>query len=82
MKINGKAWLTRYADYLDKSELNGFLEGKPKINNVIHMGAISATTERDLNKLVQKIFAKANSCGIDAQKNKVPFLYASLAATF
>lgn len=37
----------RYANYLDKSELACFLASKPKIDAIIHMGAISATTERD-----------------------------------
>jgi ADP-L-glycero-D-manno-heptose 6-epimerase len=43
----------RYLNYLDKSELACFLAGKPKVDAIIHMGAISATVERDFNKLVQ-----------------------------
>src|SRR3990167_9115007 len=48
----------RYADYLDKDELFDWLNdskktGTRKIDAVIHMGAISDTTERDFSKLVQ-----------------------------
>jgi len=60
----------RYQNYLDKSELACFLAGKPKIDAIIHMGAISATTERDFNKLVQIISDIVNSCGTGAQKIK------------
>ncbi len=72
----------RYADYLDKSELSCFLAGKPKIDAVIHMGAISATTERDFNKLVQNNIRYSQFLWNWCAENKVPFLYASSAATY
>ena len=72
----------RYADYLDKSELACFLAGKPKIDAIIHMGAISATTERDFNKLVQNNIRYSQFLWNWCAENKVPFLYASSAATY
>jgi ADP-L-glycero-D-manno-heptose 6-epimerase len=72
----------RYADYLDKSELVCFLAGKPKIDAIIHMGAISATTERDFNKLVQNNIRYSQFLWNWCADNKVPFLYASSAATY
>ena len=72
----------RYANYLDKSELACFLAGKPKIDAIIHMGAISATTERDFNKLVQNNIRYSQLLWQWWADNKVPFLYASSAATY
>ena len=72
----------RYANYLDKSELAGFLLGKPKIDAIIHMGAISSTTERDFNKLVQNNIRYSQLLWAWCAENKVPFLYASSAATY
>ena len=72
----------RYADYLDKIELACFLAGKPKIDAIIHMGAISATTERDFNKLVQNNIRYSQFLWNWCAENKVPFLYASSAATY
>ena len=72
----------RYQNYLDKSELACFLAGKPKINTIIHMGAISATTERDFNKLVQNNIRYSQFLWDWCAENKVPYLYASSAATY
>ena len=72
----------RYQNYLDKSELACFLAGKPKIDAIIHMGAISATTERDFNKLVQNNIRYSQFLWEWCAENKVPYLYASSAATY
>ncbi len=72
----------RYANYLDKSELTCFLASKPKIDAIIHMGAISATTERDFNKLLQNNIRYTQHLWSWCAENKVPFLYASSAATY
>ena len=42
----------QYAQYLDKDQLMAWLQGRTDIEAIIHMGAISATTESDFNKLV------------------------------
>ncbi|HEY8119023.1 MAG TPA: ADP-glyceromanno-heptose 6-epimerase [Methylophilaceae bacterium] len=73
----------RYANYLDKDELLPWLESTTdKIDAVIHMGAISATTERDFNKLVQDNIRYSQKLWAWCAKQKVPFLYASSAATY
>ena len=73
----------RYANYLDKDELLPWLENSgEKIDAVIHMGAISATTERDFNKLVQDNIRYSQALWTWCARNEVPFLYASSAATY
>ena len=71
-----------YANYLDKDELFDYLATKPQVDAIIHMGAISATTERDYNKLVQDNIRYSQHLWTWCAENKVPFLYASSAATY
>ncbi len=71
-----------YANYLDKDELFTYLATKPNIEAVIHMGAISATTERDFNKLVQDNIRYSQDLWTWCAKQKVSFMYASSAATY
>lgn len=77
----------RYANYLDKDELMPWLQdsgnsGASHIDAVIHMGAISATTERDFNKLVQDNIRYSQNLWSWCAEHDVPFLYASSAATY
>ncbi len=77
----------RYANYLDKDELFDWLSDSiktraRKIDAVIHMGAISDTTERDFNKLLQDNVRYSQQLWSWCAENKVPFLYASSAATY
>ncbi len=73
----------RYANYLDKDELIPWLENtSEKIDAIIHMGAISATTERDFNKLVQDNIRYSQQLWNWCARNGVSFLYASSAATY
>ena len=78
----------QYAQYLDKSQLLDWLNGdsvqKPRtdITAIIHMGAISATTERDYNKLVANNIHYSQNLWTWCASNKVPFFYASSAATY
>ncbi|HEY3328264.1 MAG TPA: ADP-glyceromanno-heptose 6-epimerase [Novimethylophilus sp.] len=73
----------RYADYLDKDELPEWLaRNGGKVTAVVHMGAISATTERDFNLLVQNNFRYSQQLWNWCAHNKVPLLYASSAATY
>lgn len=73
----------RYAQYLDKDALLSWLQQSTgKIDAVIHMGAISATTERDFNKLVQDNIQYSQDLWTWCAHNGVPFLYASSAATY
>ncbi len=72
----------RYANYLDKDELIDWLPKLGKIDAIIHMGAISATTERDFNKLVQDNIRYSQVLWNWCAEHEVPFLYASSAATY
>jgi len=72
----------QYAQYLDKDQLMDWLQGRTDIEGIIHMGAISATTERDFNKLVNDNIHYSQNLWTWCAQNKVPFFYASSAATY
>lgn len=77
----------KYAQYLNREQLLDWLQdsnGKPRsdIEAIIHMGAISTTTERDFNKLVENNIHYSQNLWNWCAANKVLFLYASSAATY
>ncbi len=72
----------QYETYLDKHQLFDWLRDRDDISAVIHMGAISATTERDFNKLVESNIQYSQHLWQWCAENKVPFFYASSAATY
>ena len=72
----------QYDEYLDRNQLFDFLEGNDEVDAVIHMGAISATTERDFNKLVEANIHYSQDLWGWCAENDVPFFYASSAATY
>lgn len=72
----------RYADYLDRDQLLPWLESGVQVGAIIHMGATSATTERDFNLLMQNNFKYSQQLWQWCVRNEVPFLYASSAATY
>jgi ADP-L-glycero-D-manno-heptose 6-epimerase len=77
----------QYAHYLDKDQLMSWLQGEDNkgrtdIEAVIHMGAISATTERDFNKLVETNIQYSQNLWTWCANHQVPFCYASSAATY
>ena len=65
---------TKLFEYLDQSINN--------IDAVIHMGAISATTEKDADKIVENNFMLSRALWLWCSKHAVPFIYASSAATY
>lgn len=72
----------RYDQYLDKAELRSWLESGAKVDAVIHMGAISATTERDWNRLLEDNIRASQHLWNWCAHHGVPFFYASSAATY
>jgi len=72
----------RYADYLDKDELLPWLASGPEVEAIIHMGAISATTERDWNRLLESNIRYSQQLWQWCAERQVPFFYASSAATY
>lgn len=72
----------QYVQYLDKDQLLPWLEGRTDVEAIIHMGAISATTERDFNKLVEANIHYSQNLWSWCTNNKAAFFYASSAATY
>ena len=64
-------------------ELDAFLAMPPaRLDAVIHMGAISATTERNADRLVANNFALSRNLWLWCAAAGVPLVYASSAATY
>ncbi len=75
-----------YTDYLDKDEfLSKIIDGSFPLSQediIIHMGAISATTERDSNLLMHNNTKYSYTLYEHAQKAGARLIYASSAATY
>lgn len=74
----------KYNDYLHK---NKFLEGItanafPKIEAIIHMGANSSTTEKDVEHLIENNYRYTQKLAEWSVKKKIRFIYASSGATY
>ena len=73
----------KYIEYIERSEL---LERLPefagKLTHVIHMGACSATTEKDFDFLYKNNFEYTKTLWKFCTENKISFIYASSAATY
>lgn len=72
----------RYREYVHKSALLGQLNLYSGIETVIHMGACSSTTERNFDYLWSNNFEFSKSLWNYCAENRVPFIYASSAATY
>ena len=53
-----------------------------KITGVAHLGACSATTEKDGDFLMANNFGYIKNFGISVQNDNINFVYASSAATY
>ena len=71
-----------FNDYLDRSALMEYLENQPSVEAVIHMGACSATTEKDAAYLMENNYRYTLQLAKTCIKNGVRFIYASSAATY
>ena len=64
-------------------DLFSFLnQNKLRIEAIIHMGAISSTTERDVDKIIAVNFRLSCDLWDWCSKSGTPFIYASSAATY
>ena len=72
----------KFIEYIAKDDLEKYLNDKKNVSAVIHMGAISATTESNFNRLLQSNIRFSQALWHWCAKNKVPFIYASSAATY
>jgi ADP-L-glycero-D-manno-heptose 6-epimerase len=71
----------RVADMVGTGDLFRWLEGR-KLDAVIHMGAISDTTARDADLVIENNFRTSLRLLDWCTAAKVPFIYASSAATY
>ena len=74
-----------YTDYLEKEELLDLIhadEAADRIDGIIHMGACSATTERDASYLIKNNYEYTKELAHFAVDNDIRFIYASSAATY
>lgn len=69
------------ADFVPPAELMKWLEGR-KLDAVIHMGAISDTTATDGDLVMENNFRLSLRLLDWCTDNRVPFIYASSAATY
>lgn len=68
---------------LSPSETFYWLEtNRDKLDAIIHMGAVSSTTERNVDLILENNFALSRALWSWASDNKKRFIYASSAATF
>ena len=72
----------KFIEYIAKDDLKKYLSDKKNVSAVIHMGAISATTESNFNRLLQSNIRFSQALWHWCAENKVPFIYASSAATY
>ena len=77
----------RYEDLLPIDEfhdriLSGGTADLPEIEGIVHLGACSATTEKDADYLLTNNYAYTRTLCEWAQTNKARFVYASSAATY
>jgi ADP-L-glycero-D-manno-heptose 6-epimerase len=76
----------RFADYLEADTLAEILRGKPghfgKTGAVFHLGACSATTERDAAYLIRNNFEYTKDLARWSLTSGARFIYASSAATY
>lgn len=76
----------KFADYLEKDKfrqklLSGDFDSC-NIEAIIHLGACSATTERDASYLIDNNFSYSRDLAEFAIRNRIRFLYASSCATY
>jgi ADP-L-glycero-D-manno-heptose 6-epimerase len=74
----------RFADFIHKDDLPSLLERDriDDVDAVIHMGAISATTEQDASLLMRNNYEYSKMLAAWCARKSVRFIYASSAATF
>lgn len=75
----------KYRDYMDKDRfLNAVQKGalNGKLSAVVHMGACSSTTVTDEDYVRKNNFEYTRELAVFCMNAKIPFLYASSAATY
>jgi len=74
----------RFADYVEAADLMPRLQSGAlgKFDHVLHLGACSATTEKDATYLIKNNFEFTKDLAVWSLANQSRFVYASSAATY
>lgn len=71
------------ADVIEPEALTGWIEGRARaLTAIVHMGAISTTTETDVDLILRTNFALSRDLWRLCARHGIRFLYASSAATY
>ena len=70
------------ADIVAPADLDVWLSTTAKIDAIVHMGAISSTTERDVDLIVRENYHLTRMLWAFCARENVRFIYASSAATY
>ena len=74
---------TRIDDFVPPEDLHTYLARNAKaVTAIVHMGAISSTTEQDKDLIVRSNIALTRDLWDWCTDHQVPFIYASSAATY
>lgn len=75
-----------YADYMEKEDFRDLLADggldNVKIAGIFHLGACSATTEKDATYLIHNNFEATKELALFAVNHNIPLIYASSCATY
>lgn len=69
-------------DIVAPEGLNDWLERRPRLHGVVHMGAVSSTTAVDADLVFDVNVGLSTRLWHWCSRNEVPFIYASSAATY
>lgn len=72
----------RLLDIIHPEELSAFLAGRRNVESVVHMGAVSTTTECDVDLIIRSNFKLSVRLWDWCSEVGVPLVYASSAATY
>ncbi len=76
----------RFLDYVEAPDLTGILERRDAalkgVDTIFHLGACSATTEKDATYLIRNNYEFTKTLAQFSLENQVRFVYASSAATY
>ncbi len=72
----------KFRDYIDKYDFADDLDKFKGVENILHMGACSSTTETDANYMMQNNYQYTRDLADWAVAHHARFIYASSAATY
>lgn len=72
----------KIVDFVDRDKFLDIMDKFNNINFIYHLGACADTTENNLDYLMQNNFEYSKALFRYAEQKKIPFIYASSAATY